>query len=347
VRRYEPIANRGSGVSPQLAVGLPSDAALLRDVSTTVDEWARLGYRSVWASEVAGPDFATTLGAIGVASRRYGGFELGVGVAPVQTRAPWLLAATGASLATISGKPFNLGVGASSELIVGDWSGRDASRPLTQVRETVEIIRQALRQERTDFQGRTACSRRYRLPWTPDAEVRVLIGSAGPRSLRQAGSIADGVVLNMISPEHVPQLLADVEAGRQACADAARPRPHAVVLAFCDVTDDEAAARERVRASYLSYIATRAYGDLLIRLGFADDVVRTRELFAARRRAEAAAALSPDLVDALVALGSPSTITARVRGFLEAGADTVVVCPDGDSQRDWFRTWEAAQKALG
>jgi probable F420-dependent oxidoreductase len=326
-----------------VAVGLPSEP-LGADVEQNVEAWTRMGYRSVWAGEVAGPDFASLLGAVGVLGRRFGGLELGVGVAPVQTRAPWLLAATAASLASISGRPFNLGIGASSKVIVGDWSGADADRGLTRVRESVQIIRQALDGERTHVDGATTTSHRYRLPWRPEQDVRVLVGATGPRSLRQAGRVADGIVLTNVAPEHLPVVLSDMRAGEQ---ERSEQTPRAVaVMAYCVVTDRVEETIEESRKTFLPYVVSEAYSGLLTRLGFGADVERALELSGAGRRDEARAALSHELLHALAAVGSAHDVAARVRAYLDAGADTVAVYPLGGDRGTYLDTWQAGAQAL-
>src|SRR3712207_3942107 len=170
------------------------------------------GYQAAWASEVAGPDFASVLGAVAATVD----VDLGVAVTPVQTRSTWLLAATAASLSHLSKGRFTLGVGTSSEVIVGQWSGQPFDRPLAQLRETVQVLRQLLSGERVSYDGAFVQASGYRLFAQPPAPVPIVVGALNPRSLTQAGEVSDGLALNQVAAEHVGDLVARWRAGGEA-----------------------------------------------------------------------------------------------------------------------------------
>src|SRR5690606_22699736 len=119
-----------------------------------------LGYESLWIADVGGPDpFVVAAAAAAVTSR----VRIGTAVIPAYTRTPPVIAGAAASCAELAPGRFILGIGASSENIVQNWSGIPFRRPLTRVRETVTTVRQILAGERTNFSGRTLSSHGYRL----------------------------------------------------------------------------------------------------------------------------------------------------------------------------------------
>jgi alkanesulfonate monooxygenase SsuD/methylene tetrahydromethanopterin reductase-like flavin-dependent oxidoreductase (luciferase family) len=59
-------------------------------------------------------------------------------------------------------------------------------------------------------------------------------------------------------------------------------------------------------------------------LGFAEFVDRARK---GARRSDLAAAIPLELAEQLAALGTPEQVAARLRAYLQAGADTVAVIP--------------------
>jgi alkanesulfonate monooxygenase SsuD/methylene tetrahydromethanopterin reductase-like flavin-dependent oxidoreductase (luciferase family) len=79
-----------------------------------------LGYSDVWTAEVGAADAFSPLAAVAVRTERV---RLGTALVPVFTRPPALVAMSAAGLANLSGGRFELGVGASSAAIVGDWMG--------------------------------------------------------------------------------------------------------------------------------------------------------------------------------------------------------------------------------
>ena len=74
--------------------------------------------------------------------------RLGTGVVNAFTRGPAVLAQHAAALQDASGGRFCLGIGSSSNVIVERWNQIPFEKPLTKVRETVEILRTVLAGER-------------------------------------------------------------------------------------------------------------------------------------------------------------------------------------------------------
>jgi probable F420-dependent oxidoreductase len=295
--------------------GMPLDQTV--DLVRTARGW---GYDAVWASEVAGPDFATLLGA--VAAGAGGDLDLGIAVAPVQTRTPWLLAATAASLHHLSGGRFTLGVGTSSEVIVEQWSGLEFDRPLDHLREVIGLLRTIFAGERTAYDGEFVRSHGYRL-FAP-AEVPIVVGALNPRSLRQAGELGDGVCLNQLGAEHLPKALAEVRAGAEAVGRDATGLP-VVARLFCQVTDDVEATREAVRRTFAPYIATSVYNRFYRWLGFEEEAAAVQAALAAGDRAGAVAAISDAVLDAVTAIGDEDAVAARVQAYVDAGVTVPVI----------------------
>src|SRR5262249_57028278 len=79
--------------------------------------------------------------------------RLGTGIVPIYTRTPTILAMTIATLDALSGGRAVLGLGVSSEIIIGAWHGLPFPKPLVAMREAVDIIRRLLRNERVTVDG--------------------------------------------------------------------------------------------------------------------------------------------------------------------------------------------------
>lgn len=319
----------------ELALSVPLPGIETAETVGYVQRAAERGYRAVWASEVAGPDFASLLGAVAATCD----LDLGVAVIPTATRSPWLIAATAATLSQLSGGCFTLGLGTSSELIVEQWSGVPFERPLQRLRECTEVVRGLLDGERVAFDGELLRTRGYRLFAEPPARVPIVLGALGPRATRMAGELADGVCLNQLAPEHVRAAVAAARAGAEA---AGRGGADLAVVArlFCWVTDDVAEARNVVRRTFAPYAATSVYNAHYRRLGFVEEAEAVATAFAARDRAAAAAALSDALVDAVFVIGDAEAVSARVAEYVDAGVTVPVIAPMG-SRDDLHPTVDA------
>lgn len=325
----------------QLAVSLPVVGMPVAETVDFVRGCADRGYSAAWASEVAGPDFATLLGAVAGQVD----VDLGVAVVPLQTRAPWLLAATAATLSHLSGGRFSLGVGTSSEVIVAQWSGLPFDRPLERLREGVELLRTLLSGQRANHDGEFMASHGYRLFAPPPGPVPLPLGALNPRSLRQAGELGDGVCLNQLGVEHLPQILAEVHAGAEAAGRTLDGFP-VIARLFCWVTDDVPAARATVRRAFAPYAATTVYNRFFRWLGFTEEMDAVTDAMAQGDRAAAAAAMSDALVDSLYSLGDADTVAVRVAAFAEAGVTLPIISCLGPGRAEAERTLHSVAKAL-
>jgi probable F420-dependent oxidoreductase len=305
---------------PALAVSLPLTGVDARSAIDVAREAQQRGYAACWTSEVQGPDAFTTLGALAVATD----LELGVAVVPAQTRTAVVLGMSAVSLAELSGGRFTLGLGASSEVIVGRWAGQPFDRPLTAVRETVEAIRPILAGERSTHDGTLVRVGGYKPHASPPGgRVPLVLGALNPRSCRMVGELGvDGVALNQLGPGHVAPILAQVAEG------AGQPLPPdftVVARLFCAVTDDVPAARQAVKAVFAPYLATRAYNAFYRWMGFEQEAQGV--LDAGGDRGAMAAALSDRLVDELFCLGDADEVAAKVAAYTDAGVTVPVIQP--------------------
>jgi probable F420-dependent oxidoreductase len=324
-----------------LGVSLPVQGMPLTETPEFVRECAELGYTSAWASEVAGPDFPSLLGTVAATND----VALGIAVAPVQTRSPWLIAATASTLSHLSGGRFSLGLGTSSEVIVEQWSGVPFTRPLARLRETVELVREILAGERVNHDGEFLSAHGYRLFAPPPAPVPILLGALNAASLRQAGELGDGLCLNQLGAEHLPQVLSEFRAGADAAGKDLTDMP-VVARLFCWATDDVAAAREAVRRAFAPYAATSAYNRFFRWLGFGEEMDALLAALGQGDRAGAAAALSDRFVDGIYVLGDEDTVAERVRGYLDGGVTEAAIACLGPGRDEARRTLRAAARAL-
>jgi probable F420-dependent oxidoreductase len=324
-----------------LALSLPVAGMPLTQTEAFARSCADRGYTAAWASEVAGPDFSSLLGSL--AGRV--DLDLGVAVAPMQTRAPWLLAATASTLSHLSGGRFSLGVGTSSEVIVEQWSGLAFDHPLPRLHETVEVLRELLSGERVSHDGSHLRVQGYRLFAPPPAPVPILVGALNPRSLRQAGAIGDGVCLNQFGPQHLDAILSEVRAG----ARGAGKDPGAlgvVARLFCWVTDDLPAARTAVRRAFAPYAATRVYNRFFRWLGFEQEMDALLAALAEGDRRGAAAALSDEFIDTIYAIGDADHVAERVKAYVDAGVTVPAIACLGPGRAEAERTLHSIAAAL-
>ncbi|GDY28480.1 LLM class F420-dependent oxidoreductase [Gandjariella thermophila] len=297
----------------------------------------RLGYAVVWAAEAYGSDAPTVLSWVAAQTER---IDVGSAIFQIPARTPAMAAMTAATLDTLSGGRFRMGLGVSGPQVSEGWHGVRFDHPLARTREYVEIVRKALRRERLTYQGR-----HYTLP-LPDGpgkaltltvhpareHIPIYLAAVGPKNLELAGEIADGWLAVFFSPEHSAESLKQVAAGR-ARAGRSMDGFDVVPTLPLVVGDDWRSCADLVRpyaALYVGGMGSRQknfYNDLAVRMGFAREAAEVQDRYLAKEYAEAMAALPVEFLDATSLLGPKERIAERMRALAEAGVTTLTVSP--------------------
>jgi F420-dependent oxidoreductase-like protein len=309
-------------------------------------EAERLGVDSVWAGEAWGTDAVTPLAYLAAKTSR---IKLGTSIMQVGSRSPALIAMTAVSLAGLSDDRFILGLGTSGPQVIEGWHGVRFNPPLARLRETVAIVRMALRGERVTYAGKV-----YNLP-LPDGEGRALklsaeprsvpiyLATLGPRSLEATGAIADGWIASSFMPDHAEAFFAPMRRGAEQAGRSfeAIDRVAGGVVAFSDDLERLIAPRKPGFAFEIGAMGSREhnfYKDAYERQGYADLVQRVQALWFERRRDEAAALIPDEFVLQANLLGTEQMVRQRLRVYRDAGITTLQVSPDGNTAAERLQT---------
>src|SRR2546425_11386395 len=110
-----------------------------------------LGYEAVFTTHTTMRDGLMTLAAYAPGTSK---IKLGTGVIPAFPRHPVALAYEAATLDEISGARLLLGVGTSHNITMENWYGIDMSKPLSQLKEYVSILRSLFTTGRVEHAGK-------------------------------------------------------------------------------------------------------------------------------------------------------------------------------------------------
>lgn len=295
----------------------------------------KLGYSVAWAAEAYGSDAATVLTWIAAHTTS---MDVGSAVFQIPGRTPANCAMTAATLDTLSGGRFRLGLGVSGPQVSEGWHGVRFNKPLARTREYVDIVRLALSRKRVTYDGEF-----FTLP-LPDGpgkalsltvhpvreQIPIYLAAIGPKNLELAGEIADGWLAIFFSPEYAGELLGHVSAG---AARAGKDLSAFDVVPTVPVVigDDVDACADPVRSYSALYIGgmgsreTNFYNQLAVRMGYeaAADEVQTK--FLEREYQAAAAAVPFDFIDRTSLIGPRDRIRDRLQAYADAGVTTLTV----------------------
>ncbi|MGW1747615.1 LLM class flavin-dependent oxidoreductase [Streptomyces sp. NPDC002092] len=314
-------------------------------------EAEKLGLDICWVAEAWGSDAPSALGYYAARTDRV---LLGSGVMQVGTRTPVAVAQTAITLSNLSGGRFLLGLGASGPQVMEGLHGVPFARPLSRVRETVEIVRRVLDGGKLSYSGREFTiplpggdAVPMRLSTRAEHDIPLYLAALSPAMLRLTGEIADGWLGTSFVPEGAARAyFAHLDEG---LALGGRSRGDLDVCQGAEVAfapDEEAlgamvAGRKKELAFSLGGMgsaSTNFYNHAYSRQGWAEVAAEVRERWQAGDRDGAAGLVTDEMVLGTTLIGTESMVRARLRVWREAGVDTVRLYPAGRTLDDRLAT---------
>ena len=319
----------------RVAITIPA----LPDVGSTIEliRWAEAnGYPDAWFGDSGAPDSITQAAAV---AQHTSTLRIGIAATPVYTRSPSVFAASAYVLGQLLPGRFVVGIGSSSQTMMGRWNGIPLEKPLTRVRETAELVRSMLSGARTGYDGVTVQSHGYRQPPLENPPP-VYIAALRPKMIEMAAEVGDGVIFNLWPKGALPKMMEHVRIG----AERGGRNPEEVEVvhrAMVLATDDKPAARNLFRAAFAPYYATPVYNRFLAWAGYPDVAEAIAEGWARRDRAMTTGALSDELIDEIAVIGTEDEIHRRFQEHADMGVHTQIVAPLGAGRGEMDRTFEA------
>jgi F420-dependent oxidoreductase-like protein len=316
-----------------------------------------LGLDSVWISEAWGQDAVSVLGLLTGKTERV---ALGSGLMQIPARAPAATAMAAASLDVLSGGRFRLGLGVSGPQVSEGWYGVSFRRPLRRTREYVEIVRKVL--------AREAPLEHAGEEWTlplPDGlgkplkllarpvqdRIPIYLGAIGPKAVEQVGEIADGWLPFLLNPHEPDVLLDPLRAGAERAGRSLDDIDIAPVVPV-SIHEDVEEARNLARpwlAFYLGAMGAKDknfYVEVASLYGHGDSAREVQERMLAGDRVGAAAAVTPELIDASSIATTLAGLDDKLAAYEAAGVTTLIAVPGGDRAATVRLLAEAARERV-
>jgi F420-dependent oxidoreductase-like protein len=312
-----------------------------REQADFVAEAEKLGLDVCWVAEAWGADAPSAIGYYAARTER---MLLGSGIMQLGIRTPAAVAQTAITLSNLSGGRFLLGLGASGPQVIEGLHGVPFARPLARMRETVQIIRQALGGSKISFSGTEFTIPRpgeavpMRLSARPEHAIPLYLAALSPAMLRLTGEIADGWLGTSFVPEAAAgAYFAYLDEG---LATNGRTRADLDICQGAEVAfaPDKDALRVMIagRRKELAFslggmgsASTNFYNQAYSRQGWAEVAARVREQWQAGHRDAAASLITDEMVLSTTLIGTEPMVRKRLRDWRRAGVDTVRLYPAG------------------
>jgi 5,10-methylenetetrahydromethanopterin reductase len=310
------------------------DSHDLRDGLDYVQYAEEKGFEAVWQAESRlVRDAIVPMAAFAAVTDR---IKVGSGVINNWTRNIGLLAATFLTLDDLAPDRIICGIGAWWDPLAKNV-GIERRKPLTAMRETIEVMRRLLAMERVTYHGEFHHVDGIELDVVhgrrEPRNVQIMIGATGPQMMELTGEISDGAVLNYcVPPEYNIEAMEQLERGAaksgRSIDDIDRPQ-----LIVCSVHDDRQTALDGARELLTQYLAQQPH--IAKASGVKSEVVQQIQATlgwpATREQVRSAMKYVPDeLVQHITASGTPAEVKAKVREYIKYGATCPILYPLGD-----------------
>jgi 5,10-methylenetetrahydromethanopterin reductase len=309
------------------------DAHDLRDGLDYVRYAEEKGFEAVWQAESRlVRDAIVPMAAYAAVSER---IKVGSGVINNWTRNIGLLASTYLTLDDLAPNRIICGIGAWWDPLAKNV-GIDRRKPLTAMRETVEVLRRLLNLERVTYHGEFVHVDEIELDIVhgrrEPRNVPIMIGATGDKMMEMTGEIADGVVLNYcVPPEYNDRALELLERGAKKAGRTLEEvdRPQLVV---CSVDHDREKAIDSTRGLLTQYLAQQPH--IAKASGVSQEVVGEIQSIlgwpATKEQIQQAKHLVPEeLIDRITASGTPEEARSKVEEYRKHGCTSPILYSAG------------------
>src|SRR3990170_4055552 len=285
-----------------------------------------LGVHSAWVAEAWGRDAFTFLTELALKTSK---IKLGTAIVNVFSRSPAVLAMTAAGIDELSGGRVILGLGSSGANVIEHWHGVHFQKPLTRLKEYVEIINKIMRRQRLTYDGEIFQLRRgFIMQFAPVRDhIPIFIAAITPKSIRQIGEVADGWIPIYWPLERFQDGISLVTEGANAKGRTREDITVAPALGVFVTDGNEEAARRAARQPIAFYVGRMGvfYYQMLQRNGFEKEVEAIRAAWEKRDAEGAAAAVSDRMLESTTIVGSVDECRDKIQARVRAGINLPLI----------------------
>ncbi len=226
-----------------------------------------------------------------------------------------------------------LGIGAGDKTTLS-YVGMEMGKPLTAVKECIEIVRKMTSGESVVFQGKVFKISGAKFFFKPRGKIPIYVGAQGPKMLEMAGRVGEGVLINAGHPKDIDYAVDSLEKG---VFEAGKKLTDLDVAAYTSFSiHDNLKKATKAAVPVVSFIVAGSPDMVLERHSIDLELAgKIREALKANRWGEAFGLVSPEMIDAFSVCGTPDMCVERIHRLLKSGISQFVVgSPIGPKVRE-------------
>lgn len=219
----------------------------VQEVIDEIKEMEDAGIQEVWVPQVGGIDTMTIFTAAALQTKR---IRFNLGIVPIYTRHPLVLAQQVVAFDGIAPGRLRLGIGSSNQGLMGMY-GIQIEKPITYLKEYMSVLRPVLETGQVDYEGKYF---QVHYHWLDNRIVNVplMISALGEKAFETAGEIADAA-LPWLAP--VPYLLDKaLPALKKGAESRQRPAPPIIASVLVALSEDKQAVQREAFKQLAIYL---------------------------------------------------------------------------------------------
>ena len=245
--------------------------------------------------------------------------HLGTGIVNPYTVNPAELTMHAATLDEYSGGRLRLGISVGAIDFLR-WVGIEVSRPISAMRESIELIRKLMRGERVEHDGKVFRG------WTKDAYMRfnplrrqipIYLGAQSRQMLELTGEIADGGLPLLFPPEYIEEVLELISSGASR-AGRKFEELDVVGCIWFSVSEDPEKAKNALR-DLVTFYGPHLAAEMIAKVGLSTEDFDPIRYAISERNYTKARGLMTDNMAELAVHGTPDDCIERISKLKDKG----------------------------
>jgi len=270
---------------------------------------------TIWIPETWGMENFSMLSMI---SQKVNSPKIGSSIINIYSRSPSLMAMGAATVDTISNGRLVLGLGTSSIPIVEDFHGMKFEKPVSRMREYVEIIRLVLSRKQVNYDGSFFKLKNFSLLIKPlRNHIPIYLAAVNQKMVELTWEIADGVIFYLRPISELKNTIEKMQNKKKIDISCQ--------LITC-VSKDSQKAIDRAKKTLAFYISVgEIYRNFLAKNGFQNETEEIFQEFEKSGLEHIHEFVSDSMIESLTICGDPQECLTKLNKFKDTGLDLPIL----------------------
>lgn len=270
---------------------------------------------TIWIPETWGMENFSMLSMV---SQKNSSAKIGSSIINIYSRTPSLVAMGAATVDTISNGRLILGLGTSSFPIVENFHGLKFEKPISRMREYVDIIRLVLAGKQVNYEGNFFKLKNFSLLIKPiRTSIPIYLAAVNQKMVELTWEIADGVIFYLRPITELKKTIASMQKKKKIDVSCQ--------IITC-ISEDSQKAIDRAKKTLAFYISVgNIYRNFLATNGFQNETDNIVQEFKKSGLKNVHEFVTDSMIKSLTICGTPQECLTQLKKFKETGLDLPII----------------------